>query len=55
MRRAKRLLRETPLHIYEIATASGFEDANYFAAAFKRLTGKSPSKYRDAVTEPAGD
>jgi LacI family transcriptional regulator len=51
IKRARRLLRETTLPIYEIATASGFEDANYFAAAFKRVTGTSPSKYRDAATE----
>lgn len=45
-KRARRLLRETTLPIYEIATACGFADANYFASAFHRVTGLSPSAYR---------
>ncbi|MGC9450487.1 MAG: helix-turn-helix domain-containing protein [Oceanipulchritudo sp.] len=47
IKRARRLLRETGLRVYEIATACGFEDANYFAAAFKRVTGKSPTEFRE--------
>lgn len=51
IKRARRLLRETHLHIYEIATACGFEDANYFAAAFKRVEGMSPTAFREQAAE----
>jgi len=55
LRRARRLLRETSLQVYEIATACGFEDANYFAAAFKREVGMSPTGFRwKEAEEPPG-
>jgi LacI family transcriptional regulator len=50
-KRARRLLRETTLPVYEIAAACGFADANYFASAFHRVTGLSPSAYR-RTSEP---
>jgi LacI family transcriptional regulator len=44
--RIKILLRETELSIAEIANRSGFEYAEYLAAAFKRETGQTPTEYR---------
>ncbi|MCR5805807.1 MAG: AraC family transcriptional regulator [Oscillospiraceae bacterium] len=40
------LLRETDMTITEIALAVGFSGASYYAEAFRRETGKSPTEYR---------
>lgn len=45
--KASSLLSMTDMNITEIATSSGFSDANYFARAFKKETGLSPSQYRE--------
>lgn len=45
--RATELLRNTRLNIREVSTACGFSDANYFARVFKRITGLTPSEYRE--------
>lgn len=49
IRAAKKLLKETPLKIYEIATQVGFGDYHYFGIVFKKTTGLSPLEYRDKV------
>jgi AraC-like DNA-binding protein len=46
---ARRLLRDESLGIAEIAKRVGLVDANYFARAFRRATGLSPSAYRHAT------
>jgi two-component system response regulator YesN len=46
---AQKLLKETPLKIYEIATQVGFNDAHYFGIVFKKITGLSALEYRDKV------
>lgn len=43
---AKTYLTITNMTIGEIAQKCGFNDANYFGDAFKRVTGMSPSAYR---------
>ncbi|WLV24631.1 response regulator [Aciduricibacillus chroicocephali] len=45
--RAKILLLSTDMKIYEIAAAVGFEDPNYFSAAFKKQFGTSPNRYKE--------
>ncbi|HHY24145.1 MAG TPA: response regulator [Clostridiaceae bacterium] len=40
------LLRETNLPSYEIAIRVGYDNINYFGRVFKKVTGKSPRKYR---------
>jgi AraC-like DNA-binding protein len=45
--RAKQLLRNHSLAITEIAFRLGFQSSPYFAAVFKKLTGMTPSEYRD--------
>jgi AraC-like DNA-binding protein len=45
--KAKQLLREDRLSITEIAFRLGFQSSPYFAAVFRKLTGKTPSEYRD--------
>ncbi len=44
--KAEILLRTTDLAITQIASAVGFEDANYFSRVFKRIKQLSPSQYR---------
>lgn len=48
---AKRLMNETDMRVYEIAFAVGFNDQHYFSKTFRRITGISPSEYRDAVED----
>ncbi len=49
MERAKIILLSTDMKNYEIAEAVGFEDPNYFSAAFKKKYGLSPNQYKEKV------
>jgi AraC-like DNA-binding protein len=44
---AQRLLLHTSLTVSEVAYGVGFEDPSYFIRFFRRLTGKTPSAFRD--------
>ncbi|ALS28722.1 AraC family transcriptional regulator [Paenibacillus sp. 32O-W] len=44
--RAKTLLRETSMKVYEIATAVGYNDLQYFGSLFKKKTGETPKAFR---------
>jgi len=46
MRRAKDLLRQSPMSIDAIAEALGYRDVFFFSRQFKKLTGTPPSTYR---------
>jgi two-component system response regulator YesN len=51
--RAKELLKNVPLaQIKEISEKVGFNDANYFAKIFKKLTGVTPREYQGFFREP---
>lgn len=45
--RSKQLLKDTKLSIQEISEALGFSVQNHFAAVFRKLTGMSPTEYRE--------
>ena len=45
--KAKALLKETTLKVYEIADEVGFTDSFYFSSVFKKLVGVSPKEYRE--------
>jgi transcriptional regulator GlxA family with amidase domain len=49
MERANRLLIATDQPVAAIAAATGFANGNYFAKAFRRLNGVSPSEYRNVA------
>ncbi|WP_280515382.1 AraC family transcriptional regulator [Paenibacillus cisolokensis] len=51
MEQAKRLLRDRRLKLYEVSSMVGYQDANYFAKVFRKLTGVIPSQYRNALPE----
>ncbi|MDR1176418.1 MAG: response regulator [Treponema sp.] len=44
--RAKKMLMDSDLKIYEIADMSGFGSAQYFSRIFKEQTGMNPNEYR---------
>ena len=43
--KAKTLLKETNLKVYEVAEQVGFANAEYFSKVFKKVTGKSPNHF----------
>jgi two-component system response regulator YesN len=47
LERAQELLKDPTIKIYEIAQMAGYQDHNYFARIFRKLTGYSPSEYRE--------
>lgn len=47
MDRAKLLLRDTNLKIYEIAGQVGYTDSSYFCRLFKKIEGLNPVEYRE--------
>jgi LacI family transcriptional regulator len=48
--RARSLLIEGELTLQQVALASGFASANYFSVVFKRVTGRSPTQFREQST-----
>lgn len=44
--RAKRLLRESEMKVYEIVHAVGYQDLQHFGQIFKKKTGLSPKEFR---------
>jgi two-component system response regulator YesN len=50
MARAMELMKTTDLRIYQIASAVGYDDAAYFAGAFRRCTGHTPLDFRRRFT-----
>jgi two-component system response regulator YesN len=50
MEKAKELLEETNLKIYEIAERVGFSDPHYFCISFKKIIGMTPKTYAKEYT-----
>ena len=44
--KAKKLLADSGMRLYEIADSVGFADPNYFSAKFSEMEGMSPTVYR---------
>ncbi|WNS45308.1 response regulator [Paenibacillus sp. MMS20-IR301] len=47
MNKAKELLRDPGIKVYEVAERVGFQTAAYFTFLFKKNTGTTPQEYRD--------
>lgn len=52
---AKELLRDPLRPTAEIASMVGYESPNYFARAFKKKTGMTPTEYRRSITRERGN
>lgn len=48
LQEALKLLEDPTRSIQEVALASGYRDANYFAKVFRRATGESPRAFRES-------
>lgn len=48
---AKRLLRQTPLRIYEVGDRVGLPNYRYFSQQFKQATGMTPTAYKEQRPE----
>ena len=44
---AKKLLMQPNVNVKEVGTRIGYPDSTYFARVFRRMTGESPSEYRN--------
>ena len=49
MNKAEHLLRNSAIHISDIAEAVGYNDASYFGMQFKKLYAKSPAEFRNSI------
>lgn len=49
IKKAKKLLSDLKLKVYEVAELSGYQNYKYFNKVFKRYTGYSPKEYRNAM------
>nr|QGT50955.1 AraC family transcriptional regulator [uncultured Firmicutes bacterium] len=47
--KAKELLKNTEIKIYEVAKQVGYNDTRYFSDLFRRQTGKTPSQFREEI------
>lgn len=47
MNKAKTLLRDGALKVYEVAEAVGYNNVHYFSACFKKYTGISPTDFKN--------
>ena len=52
--KAKELLHNSTLKLYEIAERVGYKDPNYFSMLFKKHTGITPKDYRDRQIKGSG-
>ncbi len=52
--KAKELMEQSDDSVKDIARAVGYEDSNYFAKVFRRVTGMSPSAYRERGSGEGG-
>ncbi|WMT43439.1 helix-turn-helix transcriptional regulator [Paenibacillus sp. D2_2] len=48
---AKRLLADSDIPVHEIAARVGYSNDKYFSMLFKKVTGQTPSAFRDGKRE----
>jgi two-component system response regulator YesN len=51
IKEAKRLIRENRLTMSEISDALSYNDPRYFSLMFKRITGKTPTEYKNSINK----
>lgn len=50
MQKARQLLKDTSLKIYEVGSLCGYPNSKYFISIFKEVVGVTPSQYREEGT-----
>lgn len=48
MEKAKYILQNSNVKVYQVAPLVGYQDPRYFTQVFKKATGKTPTEYREA-------
>lgn len=48
---AKELLKDSSISMKEVSSAIGYADPNYFSRIFKKITGITPSEYKEKIAE----
>ncbi|MBO2945698.1 response regulator transcription factor [Paenibacillus sp. F411] len=48
--KAKHILRNTSVKVYQVAPLVGYQDPRYFTQVFKKVTGHTPTEYRESVS-----
>ena len=51
IKEAKRLIRENRLTMSEISDALSYNDPRYFSLMFKKITGKTPTEYKNSINK----
>ena len=52
--KAKELLADVAINIKDVSAEVGYQDSNYFAKVFKRVTGETPTDYRMRILQDKG-
>ena len=47
--KARKLLKDPAIKIYEVANRVGYQDTNYFTKVFKKYVGINPLDYRESI------
>ncbi|UQZ36396.1 two-component system response regulator [Paenibacillus sp. PK3_47] len=53
MEKAKDILQNSPVKVYQVAPLVGYQDPKYFTQVFKKATGRTPSEYREEHSRQA--
>lgn len=53
MEKAKYILQNSNVKVYQVAPLVGYQDPRYFTQVFKKATGKTPTEYREDYTKQA--
>ncbi|ASA21115.1 response regulator [Paenibacillus donghaensis] len=53
MEKAKYILQNSNVKVYQVAPLVGYQDPRYFTQVFKKATGQTPSEYREEHTKQA--
>lgn len=55
MEKAKELLKDINLKVFEVAYEVGFQNVSYFSAKFKKQYNTTPKEYRELIASPGHD
>nr|WP_281363497.1 response regulator [Paenibacillus lemnae] len=48
--KAKMILKNSQVKVYQVAPLIGYQDPRYFTQVFKKITGQTPSEYRESAS-----